>query len=106
VPTDRDGTLVLLGDMPNITPELIKQLMCAFDPSQGRTICVATAGGVRGHPVLWDRRFFTEMENLTGDAGAKSLMASHADQVWEVHSDTDAPLADIDTPEALERYSR
>ena len=106
VPADRDGALVLLGDMPHIAPQLIKRLVSNFDPANGRAICVATADGVRGHPVLWDRRFFAEMESLTGDAGAKNLMAFHADQVWEVHSDSDAPLADIDTPEALERYSR
>jgi CTP:molybdopterin cytidylyltransferase MocA/xanthine/CO dehydrogenase XdhC/CoxF family maturation factor len=105
VPSDCDGALILLGDMPNITPQLIKQMVCAYDPANGRAICVATANGRRGHPVLWDRRFLTDMESLTGDAGAKSLMQSHAELVWEVESHSNAPLTDIDTPEALARFS-
>jgi CTP:molybdopterin cytidylyltransferase MocA/xanthine/CO dehydrogenase XdhC/CoxF family maturation factor len=105
VPSDRDGALVLLGDMPAITSQLIKRLVSAFEPAEGRAICVATADGARGHPVLWDRRFFSEMETLTGDAGAKGLMATHAELICEIPSGSDAPLVDIDTPDALERHS-
>jgi CTP:molybdopterin cytidylyltransferase MocA len=44
------------------------------------------------------------MLELDGDAGARSLMASHADQLCEVEAGDDAPLADIDTSEALAAY--
>jgi molybdenum cofactor cytidylyltransferase len=102
VPGDCDGAMVLLGDMPGIGPALIGRLRDAFAP--GRAICVAVARGQRGHPVLWGRQFFAEMLELDGDAGARSLMASHADQLCEVEAGDDAPLADIDTSEALAAY--
>lgn len=106
VPADRDGALVLLGDMPAITPNLIGRVIAAFDPQAGQAICVARAAdGTRGHPVLWGRQFFAEIEALTGDNGARALMAAHADWIAEVDSGDNAPLIDIDTPEALNAYS-
>jgi CTP:molybdopterin cytidylyltransferase MocA/xanthine/CO dehydrogenase XdhC/CoxF family maturation factor len=106
VPPGHDGAMVLLGDMPDIGSDLIGRLVAAFDPQASRSICVATARGQRGHPVLWARRFFTSMEDLRGDSGARSLMARNAEQVCEVDAGDETPLADIDTPEALAAYRR
>jgi CTP:molybdopterin cytidylyltransferase MocA/xanthine/CO dehydrogenase XdhC/CoxF family maturation factor len=101
VPEDCSGAMVLLGDMPRIDASLIDRLRAAFQPAQGRAICVATANGERGHPVLWARQFFAEMAELKGDVGARSLMSVHADQVWEIEVGDASPLADIDTPQDL-----
>lgn len=104
VPEDCDGAMILLADMPDITPELIDRLIAAFDPRAGRAICVATAGQRRGHPVLWARRYFPELMTLTGDKGGREILQTHAAQVVEIESDDNAPLADIDTVEALAAY--
>lgn len=106
VPDGCDGALVLLGDMPAITPGLIARVIAAFNPRAGHAICVARAAdGTRGHPVLWGRQFFSEMAALRGDNGARALMDAHADQVADVDAGDDAPLLDIDTPEALDACS-
>jgi len=101
VPAPSEGAMILLGDMPDISPKLIARLVAAFDPTHARAICVATASGERGHPVLWGRQFFSAMEELRGDAGGRILMTRHADMVCEVEAGDDTPLKDIDTPEAL-----
>jgi CTP:molybdopterin cytidylyltransferase MocA len=101
VPEDCDGAMVLLGDMPGITPDLIDRIVAAFDPAAGSGICVATAHKRRGHPVLWARSFFRQLMALKGDKGARALLETQADQVVEIEADDDAPLVDIDTPEAL-----
>jgi molybdenum cofactor cytidylyltransferase len=101
VPGDCDGAMVLLGDMPDITPGLVRRLKAGFDPSRGRAIVVATASGKKGHPVLWARRFFAAIENLEGDVGAKALMSAQADAIFELEAGNSAPLTDIDTPDAL-----
>jgi xanthine dehydrogenase accessory factor len=106
VPPTCNGAMILLGDMPNVSPELIERIIAAFDPAQSCVICVATAKGERGHPVLWGRQIFGEMEELRGDAGARALMIRHADLVCDVEAGDDTPLADIDTPEALAAYRR
>ena len=104
VPDDCEGAMILLGDMPDISPALIDQLIGAFDPSGGRAICVATARNHRGHPVLWARPLFSEIAALEGDKGARELLETHAGQIVEIESGNDAPLTDIDTQETLAAY--
>jgi molybdenum cofactor cytidylyltransferase len=96
-----DAAIVQLGDMPGVTAPLLDRLMAAFSPVEGRSICVPTATGKRGNPVLWARRFFPEMAELSGDSGAKHLIGEHADLVCEVEMQGEAAITDIDTPEAL-----
>jgi molybdenum cofactor cytidylyltransferase len=104
VPESCDGALVLLGDMPAITPELIDRLIAAFAPDEARAVCVASWRGRRGNPVLWSRQFFPDIRLLEGDAGAKSLIAANGELVCEVDAGNDAPLLDIDTPDMLAAY--
>jgi len=106
VPQDCEGAVVLLGDMPRVTAPLIEKVVKAFDAGDDRTICVATAAGERGHPVLWGRQFFPELEALDGDTGARAVMSRHPDLVCEVEAGDGAPLADIDTPDALQAITR
>jgi molybdenum cofactor cytidylyltransferase len=96
-----DAAIVQLGDMPGVTAALLDRLMAAFSPVEGRSICVPTVGGKRGNPVLWDRRFFPEIAQVSGDTGAKHLIGEHADLVCEVEMTGEAAITDIDTPEAL-----
>ncbi len=96
-----DGALVCLGDMPLVTTAVLDRLIAAFNPIEGRAICVPTWNNKRGNPVLWDRRFFAEMAALAGDVGAKHLIGEHGDLVAEVAMPDDSILTDIDTPEAL-----
>jgi molybdenum cofactor cytidylyltransferase len=100
VPASADGALVLLGDMPEIAPALLDRMIAAFSPQDNRAIVAAIHGPVRGNPVLWSKAFFPEIDALTGDAGAKQVMAAHEDLVCEVEAGS-AVLRDIDTPEAL-----
>lgn len=101
VPANSDGVLICLGDMPRISAAHIDRLIDAFDPDNGRAICVPMADGSRGNPVLWARRFFPEMRRLTGDIGARDLIATHAELVCEVPVTDQGTLIDVDTPEDL-----
>jgi molybdenum cofactor cytidylyltransferase len=105
VPAESDGALIVLGDMPFITPGVLDTLIAAFSPADGRAICVASHAGKRGNPVLWARRFFAEMMTIEGDVGAKHIMAANDELVCEVEAPTDAPLVDIDTREDLAAFA-
>jgi len=104
VSADSDGAVVLLGDMPAVTTDHINQVIAAFNPVEGRSICVPTTRGKRGNPVLWGRDYFGEIAGLSGDVGARHLIGAHADAVCEVALDDDAIFVDVDTPEALQAY--
>ena len=84
VPTDADGAIVCLGDMPQVDAGLIDRLIEAFAPERGALIVVPVIDGRRGNPVLWSRRFFDELMALEGDVGARHLIAKHAEAVVEV----------------------
>jgi molybdenum cofactor cytidylyltransferase len=87
--------------MPLVGPALLDRLIDAYDPDEGRLIIVPTCRGKRGNPILWDRRFFADMDRLTGDAGARALLATHAEAVAEVKIDDEAILLDYDGPGTL-----
>jgi molybdenum cofactor cytidylyltransferase len=101
VPENADGALICLGDMPLIDAQLIGRLIEAFSPDKGSLIVLPVAGGRRGNPVLWSRRFFSELMTLDGDIGARHLIAQHGEAVAEVEVEGKSAFLDIDTPEAL-----
>ncbi len=101
LPQGLDGVVVCLGDMPEVTSRQIENLVQAFDPLEGRSICVPVFGRKRGNPVLWSNRFFAEMASLSGDLGARQLLEEHGEEVCEVTVEDDGVLFDVDTPERL-----
>lgn len=101
LPKDIDGAIVCLGDMPRVKTAHVDKLIAAFNPLEGRAICVPTFSGKRGNPVLWGAQFFEEMRNVSGDVGARHLIGTHGELVAEVPIDDDGVLVDVDTPEAL-----
>jgi molybdenum cofactor cytidylyltransferase len=101
-----DGALICLGDMPLIDAGLIDRLIEAFAPDRGNLIVLPVAEGRRGNPVLWSRRFFSELMTLEGDVGARHLIARHGEAVAEVPVEGDGAFVDIDTPQALDAAQR
>lgn len=101
IPPDCDGVLVCLGDMPRVSARHIDRLIAAFNPTEGRAICVPTWNGKRGNPVLFAAMFLAEMREVAGDTGARHLIGRHGELVREVAMEDDGVLLDVDTPEAL-----
>lgn len=101
LPVGLDGAVICLGDMPWIAAALIDRLIEAFDPTEGRAICVPTHSGRRGNPVLWAACYFDGMRRISGDTGARRLIEDHAEAVCEIPGDDDSVLRDVDVPESL-----
>ena len=101
LPEDIDGVVVCLGDMPRVGAAVIDQLIAAFDPLEGRAICLPTCQSRRGNPVLLARRFFPEMQAISGDIGARALIGDYPELVAEVPVADRGVLLDVDTPDAL-----
>jgi molybdenum cofactor cytidylyltransferase len=87
MPQEADGAIILLGDQPLITLEIINA-MIAVSAKAPDAIIAASYQGRRGNPVLFPRQYFAELTTITGDEGGRSL-------------EIDDALAgrDIDTPE-------
>jgi molybdenum cofactor cytidylyltransferase len=102
LPAEVDGTVVCLGDMPQVNAALIDRLIDAIDPDKGALVAVPTIDAKRGNPVVWSRRFFPDLMTVEGDVGARHLIGRYGEAVVEVPVSDTAVLADIDTPQALE----
>ena len=106
MPEEVDGVVVCLGDMPRVTADHLNALIAAFNPAEGRGICVPIFNGKRGNPVLWDRRYFEDMEDVVGDVGARHLIGAHQEAVFEVEMPDGGVLLDLDTPEAFAAHAK
>lgn len=98
--SDVGAALVMLGDQPLLTAEVIDRLIARYEQGDAR-IVAPFADGQRGNPVLFDRSFFAELEAITGDQGARSVLRAHQDAIVGVEV-AHGVLEDIDTPEAYE----
>jgi molybdenum cofactor cytidylyltransferase len=94
-----EAILIALGDQPRIDVAVIDQLIIAWRTGRGRII-VPFYNGQRGNPVLFDRSMRGDLMALTGDQGARQLMTTHANVVYRLDIDADAPR-DVDTPDDL-----
>ena len=101
VPEDCAAAVVCLGDMPLVTGRMIDRLVSAYDPEEGRQIVLPTFRGKQGNPMLWDRRFFPEILQISGDSGARFLTGKYAEVLAEIEMGDDAVLRDFDTTDAL-----
>lgn len=98
-----EAVLIMLGDLPGLTPDVVNHLITSFHQRKGGIIVPAHLGR-RGNPVLFDIKYKPELMSLKGDVGAKQLLASHPADVHEVEVDSDSILTDIDTEEDLKRH--
>ena len=96
-----DAALVCLGDMPRLAAHHLDAVIAAGRAAGDAAIVVPTCERKRGNPVLWPRRYFDAIAELTGDVGARALIERHADAVHTVALDDPAILVDVDTPAAL-----
>ena len=101
VPQECAAALVCLGDMPLVTGRMIDRLLSNYDPDEGRLIVLPTFRGKQGNPMLWDRQFFPEILQISGDSGARFLLGKHLEVVTEVEMADDAVLRDFDTTDSL-----
>ncbi|MCR8547137.1 nucleotidyltransferase family protein [Salipiger sp. P9] len=101
LPPGLDGVMILPADMPEITSEDIASVIAAFRSVPRPTIQQATAeDGTPGHPVLFPADCFSALLTLSGDMGAKAILAANAHRVRHAPLPGRRALTDLDTPEA------
>ncbi|MES2959629.1 MAG: nucleotidyltransferase family protein [Pseudomonadota bacterium] len=93
---DASGWLLLPADMPRVRSTTLQQVALAL---QTHAVAYAQHRGLRGHPVGFSSELFSELVALTGDEGARRLVARYPAQAIEV--DDPGVLVDIDTVQDL-----
>lgn len=107
VDSHADAIMIILGDQPGITPEIIDSLaedwrrsnapiaICSYEGANGRR---------KGHPMIFARSLFDELEVLHGDKAAWKLVDTNASAVLEVDLALPFP-EDINTRADFERIA-
>lgn len=89
-----DAVIFLLGDQPAIDTAVIDQVIEAWKSGAG--IVMAKYSDRPGHPVLFDRQYWSELTKLEGDEGGRPVIDRHQEDVRYVPVDGPAPM-DVDT---------
>lgn len=89
---EASGWLVLPGDMPLVRPATLVAVAAALAQAP---VVYAQHHGRRGHPVGFAAELFSELVQLSGDEGARRVMARYPSQALEL--DDPGVLVDVDT---------
>ena len=95
------GWVIALADMPWIAPATIARVATAI--RDGALLAAPRFEGSRGHPVGVSARCYGELATLSGDEGARRLLAAHSASVQLVDVEDAGVLRDIDTPADMTR---
>jgi len=96
------AVMVVLGDQPSITTELIDQMLQSFAAIE-KTILVPLYKGKRGHPILFSLLYRDEILTQYGDVGLRGLLHGHSNDIYELAVSTASVLCDMDCPEDYRR---
>lgn len=90
------GILIAMGDQPFLKAATINALMRRFRPGE-RMIVIPYCGGRKGHPVLFDRCYMTDLLRLRGDKGGRSIIERYPERVVPVRTRSEGVMKDLDT---------
>jgi len=93
------GWLIALADMPRIKPDTIRRVTDAL--VAGAALCAPYYKGRRGHPVGFSASFGPELEALTGDEGARSILRANESRLERIDVDDPGIVFDINVPGEL-----
>ncbi|MEV2237170.1 nucleotidyltransferase family protein [Micromonospora sp. NPDC049891] len=89
------AAVVLLVDMPGVTPTAVRRLAALAAPE---ALATAGYGAGRGHPVLLGRAHWTAVAaSAVGDTGARDYLRQRAAELRVVPCDDIAVGGDVDT---------
>lgn len=100
-----DAVVILLGDQPRVTARLIDALV-AQTRETGSAAVVSSWDGRRSPPTLLRREVWPALDAITGDVGAREIIAGRDDVAVLDVSDDLGSLADVDRPSDLARIAK
>jgi molybdenum cofactor cytidylyltransferase len=92
---EAQGAVIALADMPWLSPSTVARIAIAL--RRGAALAAPTHLGKRGHPVAIGARYFAELATLSGDEGAKRLLAAQEAELELIAVDDPGVLRDVDT---------
>jgi len=95
LPPGAQAAVVLLGDQPSISHTVIDKIIEAYSFTT-KGILIPKYKKERGHPVLFDMKYKSEIAALSPKVGLRGIVYGHPKDVYEVPVNTSSILHDID----------
>lgn len=96
---DVSAVMILPADMPDITAQDMTKLWAIFQASKAQVVQATTQSHDAGHPVIFSRAQFAALAKLTGDTGARAIIANAGRQLVRVPLEGTRARTDLDSPE-------
>ncbi len=96
-----DSAIILLGDQPLMTPQIINRLLAERTRTH-KAIIASQYAGQRGHPLLFAATLFPELQEISGDEGGRSIVARHKNELVVIEQGNLPADYDVDTWEAYQ----
>jgi molybdenum cofactor cytidylyltransferase len=100
-----EGILISLGDQPFLKTRTINVLIHAFHQRKGE-IVVPSFRRVKGHPVIFHRKYEKELLKLRGDTGGKPILLKYSKRIKTIPVRSEGVIKDIDTREEYQKALR
>jgi len=101
LPPECGAAIVLLADMPHVTPEMLAALVSHYRKTGARLVA-SQYGGVFAPPVLYDASLFPELAVVSDARCAQQVVKRHLDEAVVLAWPEDR-LEDLDRPEDVAR---
>ena len=96
--------MFILADQPLLDSATINLLIEHFYRSH-LGICVPRCRGQRQNPAIFSLAYYDRLMRITGDTGARGIIAAHSEDVLCVDVERPDIFRDVDTPEDLDRVA-
>ncbi len=91
---NNDAAMIIPGDMPLISSSIINELIAYFNENNYGIVGLIGDGIIKS-PVIFSMEYFSELLNLPGDSGGKSVIKKHLNDFHGMDVDKNI-LRDVD----------
>jgi molybdenum cofactor cytidylyltransferase len=102
IQADAAAALVHLGDHPMVRAETFEAIVDSYNRT-GKPIVIARHDGHRGHPLIFDRILFAELQSAPEEESARYVVNADPSRVTYVDLPDPGINLDLDTPTDLAR---
>jgi len=99
IPMQASAVMILPADMPDLQTGDLHTLIRAAQAAPDAIVRATSHDGIPGHPVIFPADLFEELRSVSGDQGARSVVAAHKDRLCLLPLPGTRALVDLDTPQ-------
>jgi len=80
---DLENVIIAVSDQAYMNPEILEGLLSKKE-SSGKNIVASRYNETTGSPALFNKKYFTQLNALKGDKGAKQILEEHPEDIATV----------------------